>query len=691
MIDLYNPSESDNGHNTPERTNVWFFNGGGSLQATAGVGDEQDLENGTYEHPYTRSEFNQDNLANIYRETIANGAYSNAYLYFNPGTYNAYDTDVYGNLSNIELYEHESLWGRMGEDKGFQEPATGAYRPNFIGELQLDSNTSINNVILHNNYAITGFDTGVILNNATNVAINDSVIGVDAAGDSDYHTGIAMQDNSSININNSQVYGFNADTNGTGVGIKVTNGGDITATKNSEIKGYGNAIGMGIDVVADAAGNATINSITGDGTANFIGEGNTSGYGLYAVGQNVTIYNISDSNFTGISQGLHNGNGIGLYAKSSAISGDAETYIDTISNSTFTGIYHNRPSDGSLVYKYYAAGLDAESQTQTGTSRVVIAFLNNSIFKGQAPKFSSFGMKVTGDTTSGNSYIYIHSLAGSKFLGDGVFSYGAYIKNSSQSGSVLTTIDSISNSKFIANTTQSGWGFKIDSSTQSTDPSGSAGIKIYDISKSLFSGTGTSDGIGFDLINNAKAGGAYIYIDTIENSDFEASNSNWASFSRAFAFGASSNTSNNYGLIRIMKITNSKFKDTGVGYNNASYQNVYGFLVRSDTIDLGELTGNTFSVSSYGSYKNDLYGFSAEGSSSVKIDKMTDNTFEANNSNGGNLYGAWLSGKSINVANNTDPNTIAKYIESTAADNTFNVSSGGRKVCVNLSGQIICD
>ncbi len=688
----YNPNTlpgPDNGHNVPERTNVWFFNGDGSLQATTGVGDTQDLDNGTYEHPFTRAEFNQDNLAKIYQATILSGAYSNAYLYFNPGTYNAYNTNIYDtSYTHVELYEHESLWGRMGDEKGFQEPATGNNRPVFVGGFNLDSNTSVNNVILHNNHTTTGFDAGIVMNNATNVAINDSQIGVDAAGDNGYHTGVAMTDNSSLSINNSQVYGYSADTNDAGVGIKVTNGGDITATNNSEIKGYGDAIGMGIDVVADAAGNATINSVSGDGTANFIGEGNTSGYGLYAVGRNVTIDNISDSNFSGISHGLHDaeGNGIGLYAKSSATSGDATTTIDSISNSTFTGTYYNRPNDGSLWDKYYAAGLDAESQTQSGDARVIIAFLNNSIFKGQAPEYSSFGMKVAGDTTSGKSYIYIHSLANSEFLGDGVFSFGAYIPNTSQSGSVLTTIDSISNSKFIANTTQSGWGFKINSSTQSTNTASSSGIKIYDISKSLFSGTGPSDGIGFDLTNNAKAGAAYIYIDTIDNSDFEASNTNWAGFSKAYAFGASSNTSNNDGLIRIMNITNSTFKNTGVGSNSASGNNVYGFFVSSDTVDLRQVIGNTFSASSYGSFKNDVYGFSAEGGA-VGIENMSGNTFDASNSNGGNMYGVWLSGKNINVAGNTDPKTIRSYIEN---GNTFNVSSGGKKICINLPGQTVC-
>ena len=159
------PTVSDEG--SIERSNIWFFNGSNPLPAAGNVGG--DVADGTYEHPYTRADFNQGKVKYIYDYTMANGD-TNAYLYFSPGTY-----DAYNGTRHLEIFPGESLWGKMGGDKAFQEPATGANRSIFSGGLQLDSNTSINNLLLQNNSSVN-FDTGIIMDGATHVGINDSQI-----------------------------------------------------------------------------------------------------------------------------------------------------------------------------------------------------------------------------------------------------------------------------------------------------------------------------------------------------------------------------------------------------------------------------------------------------------------------------------------------------------------------------------
>ncbi len=692
MIDLYNPSESDNGHNTPERTNVWFFNGGGSLQATAGVGDEQDLENGTYEHPYTGSEFNQENLAKIYQDTILSGAYSEAYLYFNPGTYNAYNTDIYGtNYTHIELYEHESLWGRMGAEKGFQEPATGTSRPNFIGGLQLDSNTSINNVILHNNYAITGFDAGVIMNNATNVEINNSEIGVDEAGDADYHTGVNMQNDSSLSISDSQIYGYNTDAAGNGVGIKVTNGGNINAINNSKIIGTGGYDGMGIEVAANAAGDATIGSISGDKTAKFIGrsiDNNHNTYGLYAAGQNVQIGSIYDSNFIGDGgQAAY-----GLYANSSATTGNANTTIGTITGSSFEATEYKY---GYLSRDADAYGLYANSTADTGNASTTIDMISKSTFDGTTNKpdlnvnGDAYGLYAGSSSTSGNAATTINNITDSEFDATANqsrdYAYGLYAGSNADQGTATALIGSINHSNFHAYIRSSYESYGLD--IESTSETGNSQATILEISNSNFIGDGML-GYGFNAKSISNSGNANVNIDYIVNSSFEST----AEGNGGIGFSARTYSNSGQAKTEIGTIEHSNFIGQGNGNYRAGFEAESNSTTSNSKTYIDEVVNSTFSSTT--TEGSDAYGFIAASNGpagSVTINTMTNNTFTAENEGlKGNVYGVYFSGDSIDVANNTDPYKIINYLESAASGNNFNISVMNRDVCVNLPGNTVC-
>ncbi len=383
------------GHHAPERTNVWFFNGSNSAPTGGDVGDVAD---GTYEHPFSGAGFTQGEVKYIYGNTLANNAYQNAYLYFTQGSYNAYSI-VNGKYQQLQIYPGESLWGRMGNHKGFQKPATGNARPNFVGKLKLDSNTSINELVLQNNYTDSKFKVGIVLDGATNVSINDAVVGINGPGDAGYNVGVYMVNNSSLSISSSDIYGYGelkaGDTWTDGIGLQVEDGLSVSVTNGSIVSGVATSgRGIGLYLEPDQAGLAEVNTISGDGTAKFIGTGPYGGYGLFAGNGNSTkIGIINNSNFIGSTAGL-----------SDHVTGDI--HIGTIKNSTFTGNGSN------------GAGLEANGNT------VSIDNIRGSSFTGGTSGLSAESPgqtdidKITGSTFTGGKYGLSASSSGEVILGD---------------------------------------------------------------------------------------------------------------------------------------------------------------------------------------------------------------------------------------------------------------------------------
>ncbi len=493
-------------HHTPERSNIWFFNG--AVNAGLTDGELGATEDGTYENPYTS--FGQAELASASEYTKANG-YAEAYLYFSQGIYNSMGGDGIG--GSVEVYSNESLWGRIGADNGYAEPATGNDRPVFIGGMQLQSNVSVNNIRVQNDSA-GSFATGIILDNAQNVSINDSQIGVNSVAGS-YVTGATMKNNSSLTISGSEIYGYNNAANA--VGLEVQNGGNVTAINHSLIQGHSvnsSGIGLYIAPTIDASGHATstIGNIIGDKTADFKGIGDRGlGIGLYAkssaaLGATTSIGSITDSSFTG------NGHtfGYGLYAASSSNSGSATTAIGSISGSSFIGT-----SDSN----YNGVGLAALSTQQPSSGQVsgtsspsattTIGSISDSNFTGSSARNNGFGLDVESYAKSGPTKITIANITGSHFTGTGDFQgLGLYVKSTSDGGTSTVTLNNVSGSSFTGNATGSGeysdaYGILVMSTA---DNNATASTTIGNISDSHFTGTSTNhEGYGL-FVESFSAG-----------------------------------------------------------------------------------------------------------------------------------------------------------------------------------------
>ena len=633
-VTLPNPSNYYD-HNTPERTNVWFFNGGGSSVSASNNGNGMmDVADGTYEHPFSSADFNQNWVKHIYDASIANGAYANAYLYFTSGQYAAYNTNG-TNYTHVEIFPGESLWGRMGADKGFQNPATGANRPNFIGGFQLDSNTAINNLILQNNSATTGFDTGIILNGVTNVGINNSEIGVDSAGNASYQTGIAMQNNASVLINNSDVYAYTNIPTAYAAGIKVTNGSNVTAVNHSIIQGHSaNGNGIGLYVVPNADGNAIMGNISGDGSAAFVGVSDSniaSGYGLYAAsiknnsmfGDSITqIGNISGVNFIGTGDN----NGYGLFASSNAAHGTGTTHIGNISNSKFTGV-----GNSAQGYGLYAI---SETDAMFGNSSTTIGNISNSSFTGKSSASNGYGLYADSEAANNKST--------------------TSIANNGQ----------INNSTFSGEGTKASYGLYATSNIITGD--GTSTTEIGNITGSTFTDT-SGNGAGFDVtnINNNTSGWGVqtkVIIGNIVNSTFSG---RYGFFAKASARYGSETT-------EIGNIDTSIFTGISAGFYAASIDGGNGGPAKTT---IGSISNSTFTATGNNSSALVAESNSIQGSS-TKITSITHSIFNGKGS------GLFLEGNydDSSVAGYNNPTEIKNYMINNAGD-TFGNTPADKFVC----------
>lgn len=506
-------------HSGAERTNIWFFNGnnpgltGGELGAVG---------NGTYEHPYSGSQFTQAELDAINRDTILNNEFTQAYLYFTAGTYNAY-TNQGGSYSPFEVHSYESIWGRTGDHKGFGEAATGNNRPVFSGSLTLDGNNSLNDMVLQNN---SHFDIGVVMTG--NVNINDVQIGADDS----YKTGIKINNASNLTLNKSSVYGYNAASSGNenGVGIEVDNGSQttITATNGSWIEGhsiYGN--GIGLYVAKDANGNAEVGNLIGDAkrTSKFLGQSDnasnsgSAGYGVYAASTAITrIGSIDGLNIEGVNSGV--GSAYGLYAVSNASTGNSQTSIGSINNSEF---YAAADLLNKLTIKN-AIGFEAASTAgTTGNATTTIGSISNSRFYGYSnlDAYGLFAMSssqnnqassVTSIGDISNSILYAKSLMSK--------AYGLKANSMAMQGAVSqTSLGNLTNSQFTANGMIEGEGLALTSIA----PNGKSSVSVGNIESSIFTGQDyglTAKGFDADAIGNGGSGNSNVTIGNINGSKF---------------------------------------------------------------------------------------------------------------------------------------------------------------------------
>lgn len=482
----------------PKYSDVWLFADSGVTANGATI-----TRDGTYEHPFTSADFNQETLQKI--ENYHSGD-RRPILFFSPGSVMA-STPGYV-PQPIKIYAGMTLQGRMGADKGFAEPALGDNRVLFTGAMLLASNVTLANLRVQNDQGV--FESGLQLAAAHNVTLRNVAVGTEL-NDTGYHTGIIMENDSSLFLDAAKIYGYRAktanDLENKAVGIAVKNGGTITADNNSAVNSYSeDGDGVALEILPNEAGNYVMGNINGDGTSVFTGNGGLDGYAVYAkaaTAADISVGDISNVKFTGTST---KGNAYGIYLNTNknvtlgTISAVTITATSSAANEVagmdiaaanatigdINGLTINANSDNSDVNIY-----GMYIQSIAAPYRVTMGNISGSNITAQGSAYVSnnnaYGFYATGMEVFNLQNISDSSFGASQAVGD---DYGFFIQGDNHNGTVTINLGDITdNSNFEAFTGKNAYGMAIENGE----------ISIGNIKNSRFNASAGEVGYGLNL------------------------------------------------------------------------------------------------------------------------------------------------------------------------------------------------
>lgn len=376
------------GQSLLELDNIWFY----SPSGTSSHSVSQSSGDGTFEHPF--SAFTPGNLASI-------PTAGTPLLYFAPGSYDLSAFSSLGVAGRMSLPLGFSMYGRSQDFRQAQNSAQ------FIGGVDIyHGRNTLDSITIYNNGLLT---TGVNINNAYNVVLNNIVIGTGGGGSLDFKYGIDILSSQNLNLANSIVNSYSTanitsaiSVRGSTLNIGVNN--IISARNNGDnstlasgiflesaslyINGNGNRIngyssGM-------AAGVFAINSVFSlNGAQNIInaatiGSNPIEAAGIKAIVSNINITGTNTINASGI------GNCFGIYAIGSP----------TVINITGANIFNIGAADSSIQAQN-AYGIYLENTVQTDQAHLNVANVNFNI--GSSGN-NSWGIYKAGGITAADVY-----------------------------------------------------------------------------------------------------------------------------------------------------------------------------------------------------------------------------------------------------------------------------------------------
>ncbi|MES2997985.1 MAG: hypothetical protein V4700_01545 [Pseudomonadota bacterium] len=248
--------------------NIAFFSQAG-MPNNGGSG--LTLANCTFENPCGPTD-----LTNVGAITL-NTLLPNTTMYFNGGSYDA--LNVPAGTNPVTLQAGQSVHSRTTD---YSQPATGIDRSTFNGAFFLNSNNTLENIILQPT-AATLSGNGVAANNASNVLITGSQIG--SASNRYVTAGVAPTNNSQLTLDNVAIFaaqrGIRANNSSilmqssqidafrsSGFSSGLTLVGSNVEIDNSQINVGGRFVKIGIDANDSNGSTVTINdtNITVDTT-----------------------------------------------------------------------------------------------------------------------------------------------------------------------------------------------------------------------------------------------------------------------------------------------------------------------------------------------------------------------------------------------------------------------------------------
>jgi len=277
-----------------ERNNIWFFS---SSSNAVPFDNSKGTENCTFEHPCNNSSLTQTNVDFI------NSISSNANIYFNPGSYS---------VGDFSLPANDSLYGRTTD---FKLPASfSSGYPVLDGKINLLGNNTLDSFALINPAGV--YDTGININNADNIIINNVQIGNPNSTEG-YATGLSITDANNVVVSRSTINAYTSNTDAIGINAADS---QVTLFQNTiNVAAIGNSNMHVFGLINTDSNTAVLNNIFNvslNSTANLNGVDGILNVGTTAV---MSAYNntfnllqtVSDTNSGGINTiiGIDNING----------------------------------------------------------------------------------------------------------------------------------------------------------------------------------------------------------------------------------------------------------------------------------------------------------------------------------------------------------------------------------------------
>lgn len=366
---------------------------------------------GTFENPY--KELNNDVIADIQTQPGTNAV--NIYVEGGAGT-TPYSLTDSSNNSSLMLPDDYSIYGRTDN---FKRAATGANRPELDGGIAIVGDTTLDSIQLMNDGTQ---DFGILITNPTapemiDVNLNNVLVGtIDPNQETKmFGTGIEANNDATLNMSNSNIYG--ADASGGAAAVGMVLGKDVTVNlkKNNTIEGaevgpsvqtvQNNAVGIGFSI-----GNNTVNFVGNNN--NVLGFNSSSGpaSGILIDGGTNQVINVDSSRnvisgeVTGTTSGTP-GIGIGVLIAGTGNALNVTGNSNTISGANYAGgeafgIFSIGATNAIVNITSNRNTISALTETPAGTDNAINNSVNDGLNDGAAIAMSDGTLVVSG---SGNT------------------------------------------------------------------------------------------------------------------------------------------------------------------------------------------------------------------------------------------------------------------------------------------------
>lgn len=278
-------------------SNAVFFDDNGSGYVSPNASE---YPKGTYGNPYTEEDdlYNYESVDHPGEggmqglfDDIRDQFYGRVYMFFAPGNY--YTSVAPGNETAVGIVALPDNMNIFGRDYWYTTPTTGDNRALFTGSFQLMGDNYLDSIRLENisegtltsdsdvsddsTASATMFDEGLLIDDASNIVLNNVQVGTLDATNS-YITGVSIENNSSVTINNSQLYGYADEVTSlstiNATGVIASGSSTLTIGNNNTIEAVAVCEGGDLDTldifvvgVGSADSNLTIgnnNTISGE-------------------------------------------------------------------------------------------------------------------------------------------------------------------------------------------------------------------------------------------------------------------------------------------------------------------------------------------------------------------------------------------------------------------------------------------